>query len=291
MSTLENELVVELAIPGPVRHLIAVSDLAARDDAQREEIHGRFRGQTYPLLQDARWVALQPYSPVLIATSSENFEGHRSLLEGFRGRFRDTLDGWIISLVPATELAVHLSHAIQAKGPDGDSYLLRYYDPVVLPVLYKHADPVWWRAFTAPIVSWWIPRADTKLQRWGRVPGAGIGKVPPPAPLTMSDTLWQALAGDPFPHRLLQATEAHEPPLFDTDCRGIRLARVQEQLDAARARGLSSHDDLCDYVFMALSQGVQRLDADRHWQSALQWAASGKGRLGDTYLALCRRQT
>lgn len=290
MKTLEDELLEQMRALGPTAHLLAVSDMAELDDDLRSAVHERFEGNTYPLLQNPAWHALRPYSPLLIAANTADRQGHHSLAGAFSGRLRNALHGWIVSTVPPERLAVHLAHATIAHGPDGAAYLLRYYDPLVLPVLYRQAPPLWWREFMAPIASWWIPRADTQVQRWGRIPGLAARHASPPSPLAIDEPLWQALIGDPLPHRLLQAVETQTPELLDNPCRGIRLACVEALLAKARESGLSEHDDLHDYVFLALAQGTESLGADRCWQQAVRAAASGAGRLGDLYLEYRRQQ-
>lgn len=291
MTTLLRKLITDLVVPGAPRHLIAVSDIAGLDETLRSAVSEQFSGRSHPLLRQEQWLALRPYSPLLLAARSAEIADCGSLVEEFQGRLHNALHGWIISTLPPAELASHLSHATLAQGPDGGTYLLRHYDPFVLPVLHQTADPAWWKAFIAPVVSWWIPRADSERRLWGRLPGNGVHarKPPPPPTLIMDAHLWNALSADPFPHRLLREAEEHEPSLFDTDCRNVRLARVMAHLDAARSLGLSSSESLHDYVFMALSRPAQQLHNDRHWQHAVQAAASGNGRLGNLYLALLSR--
>ncbi len=289
MRTLEDELLEQVRALGPTAHLVAVSDMAELDDELRSAVRTRFAGNTYPLLQDPAWHALRPYSPLLLAADTADYRGHHSLGGAFDSGLRNALHGWIVSTVSPERLVEHLAQATIAYGPDGENYLLRYYDPWVLPVLYRQAPRNWWREFMAPIASWWVPRADTQVQRWGRIPGLAATHANPLSPLMIDEMLWQALTGDPLPHRLLQAVEARTPELLDNPCRGIRLARIEALLVHAREAGLSRHDDFYDYVFLALAQGPERREGDRCWQLAVRAAATGKGRLGDLYLA-CRRQ-
>ncbi|HBO4315520.1 TPA: DUF4123 domain-containing protein [Pseudomonas aeruginosa] len=289
MRTLEDELLEQLRTLGPTAHLLALSDMAELDDELRSAVQERFAGNTHPLLQDSAWQALRPYSPLLLAADSADSQGHRRLAGAFNGKLRNALHGWIISTVPPTQLTQHLARAMIAHGLDGATYLLRCYDPWVLPVLYRQAPSNWWREFIAPIASWWVPRADTQIQRWGRIPGLAAAHANPPPPLVIDEPLWQALIGDPLPHRLLQAVEAQAPDLLDNPCRGIRLARIEALLEKAREAGLSAHDDLHDYVFLALARGTADLEADHRWQQAVRVAASGTSRLGDLYVAYHRR--
>ncbi|MFK1566996.1 DUF4123 domain-containing protein [Pseudomonas aeruginosa] len=290
MKPFEQTLMNEVNAAHAPRHLLALCDQAMLDDGQREAVNARFERRTHALLQDPHWHALFPYSPLLLAAAEASEAGHRDLLESFAGEQDYLPHGWIVSAVPGDQLAAHLAQATVARGPHGDAFLLRYFDPVVLPVLYQHADPHWWEAFMAPIASWWVPRADTQVQRWGRISGRALAQAAALPDLLIDDTLWQALISDPLPHQLLQAIQEHAPSLFDTPCPGVRLARIEALLAAAREAGLTQHDDLHDYVFLALAQKASVLASDRNWQHALRGAAAGTGRLGDLYLALSQRQ-
>jgi hypothetical protein len=198
--------------------------------------------------------------------------------------------GWIVSTIAPEHLAEHLSRAFVARGPDGSAYLLRYYDPWVLPVLYYQAPQHWWKELITPIAAWWVPKADTKIQRWGRISGLSASQANPLPPLLIDQALWQALIGDPLPRRLLQSVETLLPGLLDAPCRGVRLACIEQLVDGARKAGLSTHDDLHDYVFLSLTQGTTRLASDRRWLWAMHAATAGEGRLGDLYSTACRQQ-
>lgn len=271
------------------RYLLAICDQAILDDEQRDCVKMRFGQQAHPLLQDPRWQALHPYSPLLIAAREPTEVGHRALLESFPGD-QNHLSGWIVSAVPGDQLARHLAQATAACRPQGDAFLLRFFDPYVLPALYQHADSNWWDALVALIVSWWVPKADTEMQRWGRIAGHAMTQAAAPSALLIDDTLWQALVADPLPHQLLKALEQYSSSLFDTHCPGIRLARIEALIAEARNAGLSAHGDLHDYVFITLAQKASGLEDSHTWQQAIHGAASGKGHLGDLYLAL-RNQT
>ena len=289
MSTLEDELLNQLGALGPKAHLVAVCDIAELDDGLRNAVHERFAGHTFPLLREPAWHALHPYSPLLLGAASADCAGHTKLAGAFTGRLRGALHGWIVSTIAPDRLAEHLGQAFVARGPDGAGYLLRYYDPWVLPVLSQEAPRQWWRTFITPIASWWVPKADTKVQRWGRIPGFGATHADPLPPLMIDQALWQELMGDSLPHRLLQSMETHLPDVLDDPCRGVRLARIEVLLKGAREAGLSTHDDLHDYVFLSLTQGATRLAADRNWLWAMRAAAARKGRLGDLYSTACRQ--
>lgn len=291
MSALEDNLLSELESLGPTAHLVAVCDMAELSDALRSSVRERYTGRSIPLLRNPAWQALFPYSPLLLTAESADEGGHYRLACGFSRDLRNALHGWIVSNVAPELLAEHLARAAVAYGPDGSAHLLRYYDPLILPVLYRRAPPLWWRDFVAPVASWWVPKGDTQFQRWGRVPGLGAAQVNPLSPLMIDQSLWQALTGDSLPHRLLQTVEAHAPDLLESTCKGVRLACIESLVESARKAGLDQHDDLHDYVFLALASGGEKtLGSDRSWSMALGAAVAGEGRLGDLYLTYRRQQ-
>ncbi|WP_425929589.1 DUF4123 domain-containing protein [Pseudomonas sp. NyZ201] len=290
MNTLEDQIQDQLDAIGPRAHLVAVCDIAELDEELRNAVRERFAGDTFPLLRDPAWSALHPYSPVLLGAASADSRGHTKLLGTFLGSLRNALHGWIVSTVAPERLVDHFAQANVARGPDGAAYLLRYYDPWVLPVLYQEAPREWWRAFIGPVASWWVPKGDTKVLRWGKVPGPGDSNPTSLSPLMIDQALWRELTGDSLPHRLLSSVETQAPDLFDNPCRGVRLARIEILVSNARKAGLSTHDDLHDYVFLSLAQGAANLAADRCWLTAMRAAVAGEGRLGDLYSAACRRQ-
>lgn len=291
MSVLEEQLMNELRTLGPTAHLIAVCDMAKLDNALRCRVREQYAEKTIPLLRNPDWHALLPYGPLLLTADSADEKGHYRLICSFSGDLRDAVHGWIVSSVAPEHLAEHLARAAVAYGPEGSAHLLRYYDPLILPVLYRRAPPLWWREFITPVASWWVPRGDTQIQRWGRIPGPGTTHPNLLSPLMIDQTLWQSLTGDSLPHRLLQTVEADAPDLLDSTCRGVRLACIESLVASARQAGLARHDDLHDYVFLALASGGEKaLGGDRGWSMALEAAVAGKGRLGDLYLSYRHQQ-
>lgn len=289
MKHINQALMNELGAHHGPRHLLAMCDQSLLDDKQRERLRARFEQRAFPLLRDSSFEALFPYSPLLLAAKACNAAGHRALLEEFAEDPGVLPHGWIVSTVPAEPLAAHLARANVAHGPQGDVFLLRYFDALVLPVLYQYADSHWKDALMAPIVSWWVPVADAGAQRWGRLPGLAMAECGGLSPLLIDDQLWQSLIADPLPHQLLKAIQTHLPDQFDTPCPGVRLARVEALLATARKAGLNRHVDLHDYVFITLTHNPALSEIGDDWQHAIDAAAAGKGRLGELYLKVRQR--
>jgi hypothetical protein len=139
-----------------------------------------------------------------------------------------------------------------------------------------------------PLVSWWHPIATKAGESWHRLQGGaltlpkGANPYAYPGLLVFSEELWAALESDPLPYRLLNFIEQDYPALLKDECYGIRLARVEDLLQAGKQQGLSAANDLGVYV-LALLEAPVRAEESR-WQEALRMAAAGLTSL-DAYFA------
>lgn len=267
-------------------YLMALIDMAMLTPAQREQVTARFEGLLHPLLLDPDYATLQPLGAMLAGTGESSPAGFDTLIAKASGYGTDVIQAWVTSLWPPDMLAGHLSHATFAQGGEGERYLLRYYDPLVLPVLHRAASPAWVGWFFAPFLSWWFAGATPEHPRWSRIPGGARLPQPSPPALTLTDALWEALVSDPLPHQLLHTLEQEAPAVFASDCRGVRLTQIEAQLDAARQHGLSRHEDLTTYVLVGLSIPAARLAADRDWQDAVKRAVADQVPLSQSLAAL-----
>jgi hypothetical protein len=93
----------------------------------------------------------------------------------------------------------------------------------------------------------------------------------------LNEALWEAMVSDPFPYQILSVAGERFPTAFESDCYGVRIAKIEEMLKEAREQGLDRQDDLVIYVLSLLDAATRKLDAD--WQEALQRAVAGKAPL------------
>lgn len=267
------------------RHLMALIDMAALPAQTRTKLTSQFGDRLHPLLQDPAFAVLQPLGAMLLAALTADFRGHDSLLNRLHSYDSSVVSAWITSTLPPAALAQHFAQATFATGLAGERYLLRYYDPRVMPILHRQAAEAWRQWFFAPVVSWWCPRATTEQEQWHRLPGLALDRPPRTVPpLILHEPLERALGNDPLSHQLVQSLSQQTPSLFNSDCHGVRVAQVEALLKTARAGGLTDQENLADYVLLGLQHSLARLANDRRWQAAVQQAASGRGRLTRLYL-------
>ena len=186
----------------------------------------------------------------------------------------DVISAWLVSRFSPRELTEHLRKAIFVNDMvDGTPYLLRYYDPLITPVLHRVADKAWVEWLFAPILSWWYPVATPREERWSCIAGGGE-KLPEEAvPLPLTEELLEALNNDPFPYRLLNKAEQKCPSAFESDCYGVRLAKIEELLASGKEQKLKKEKSLELYVLTLLEN--PDIVKDVRWQAAVKKAAAG----------------
>lgn len=271
------------------RYLTALVDMALVPEAQRQGIAGHAACDVHPLLLDAELDAVKPLGPMLIGESGSGARQYEAVLSRVGARCAPFVLAWISSVLPTPALAQHLNGATYAYGESNERYLLRYYDPLVTPLLFAHADREWVSWFFGPVMSWWFLDATQDSSLWRRIRGAGrSGGVKPAQPLRLNAALWQALESDPLPHRLLRALEEQSPHAFESTCSGVRLAQVEAQLNAARQSGLTRHEDLTTYVMVGMTRPWSQRLVDSRWQDALDRAVAGTERLHESLARLAQ---
>lgn len=227
-----------------------------------------------PLIDDPRHEALKAHYAMLVAhpTGSAN-----ALLGAFGESNSDIVSAWIVSKLDAEPLAAHLRHAAFACDANRTRYLTRWYDPLIIPSLFRLGDPKWVRWLLGPVNSYWYPVAAPRQETWRRVEGMGESVAPPPVPLVIGEELWEATVSDPLPYQLLNIANNQTPSAFESHCDGVRLAKIEDMLDAAKRQGLKQPEDLTVYVLSLLEAPGRAGEA--RWQAALQQAAAGRAPL------------
>lgn len=250
--------------------LYALIDMGSLPQKHRPETLGRMKGfRALPLLDDPRYAVLKEYVPVLVSHPDGNV---LALLDAFGKCNADIVSAWIVSPLEAEPLAAHLRHNAFAHDTKQVRYVMRWYDPRITPTLLRLGAPDWVEWFLAPIVAWWLPLTTPQGESWRRIKGGGELAAPSPVPLVLSEELWEALVRDPLPYRILSVAEsATEPPDFGSDCYGVRLAKIEGMLEAAKRQGLVEQDDLVTYVMALLDDPTHAGKA--RWQAALREAA------------------
>jgi hypothetical protein len=268
--------------PPQARYLYAIVDMGRLPDARREETYRRLEAlDVFPLLVDPAYEILKPHAAHRVAHRRADAAQNLTLLKELIDCTSDTVSAWIVCKLPPAHMARHLSQGSFAHDKNSKRYLLRYYDPLVTPILYRLAKVQWTRWFFGPMVSWWYPLTTPDGDTWRRLGGGAL--VSPqdakkyisekPVPLVLSEELWEALAGDPLPYRLANTLAETNPEFFESECYGVRVAQIEELLAAARRLGITQQNDLTTYVWAALKH--PDLPADPRWQNAVRHAATG----------------
>lgn len=259
--------------------LYLLIDMGRLPDELRPEVLEKLKAfKFFSLVKDARdkrYEGLEAHGPLLVADSANNANNVKPLLEAWGECNSNIVSAWITSNVRADILATHLRRARFAVDANDKHYLLRWYDPLITPVLHRLAEKEWVRMLLFPILGWWYPIATPTEETWHRIGGDAhmtIHRIMPP--LRMTEELWAALESDPFPYQLLSFVEEKLPSVFDADCYGVRLAKIEELLDVGKKQGLSTrNDDLTVYVLALLEEPARATEP--RWQAALNAAVAG----------------
>lgn len=264
------------------RYLYALVDMGRLPETLREETRHRLKNlDVFPLMVAPAYEILKPYAAHLVSHRRTDATQYFTLLNELIDCTSDIISAWIVCKLPPAHLARHLSQCTFAHDQNNKRYLLRYYDPLITPILYRLADVTWIRWFFGPMVSWWYPLVTTEGERWHQLKGGALVSpedarkyiLEKPVPLVFSEELWEAMVGDPLPYRLTHALTETHPEFFTSECYGVRVAQIEVLLEEARRQGLKERKDLTAYVCAVLE--TPDLPADPRWQNAVQQAAQG----------------
>jgi hypothetical protein len=280
-SSLLADLQLTTKASGRPAYLYALIEMGLLSDDEKEERRRQFAAvyDVQPLLKVPGYEMLTPYGPVLVSHTLQLSDPFSAVvtMDHMLGSKPGSISAWLVSAVPPAPLAKHFEQASVAVNKAQKRHLIRWSDPHGLPILHKLADRQWARWFFGPLASWWYPTVTKKGETWRRLEGGGQNAPAAPVQLVMTEELWAALAGDPFPYQLVNFLEQQDASVFQSDCYGVRVAQVEEIIADGRSKGLSSQADLTMYVTSLLSE--PELLRQQSWQVAIANAASGKAPL------------
>jgi hypothetical protein len=284
-ETAESSQFASSPTPQP-KYVMAIVEMGRFEDERRLSTTRRLRQYATPLLQYPKYATFAPFGAMLLA-HPEHPESPEALFEHLNFCAYDNDDTclvWITATQPPKQLAAHLARFTFAEDDKGERYVLRYHSPRITPILQRFAPADWRADFFAPIFSWWYSVATPQGETWQRIAGgAQEGErqtlSTQPVTLLLNEELQDALINDSLPHHILQAMAPEELPetLSDTDCYGVRLARVEETVNEAQQKGLRQEEDLIAYTLSVLYYPA--LQTDANWQNAVQNAAQEKAPL------------
>ncbi|WP_410481940.1 DUF4123 domain-containing protein [Pseudomonas plecoglossicida] len=250
--------------------LSAIVEMANLSPQIRETLTQHYSGRCWPLLQQAQFSNLRTVGPWLFGSRpgsdvSAQYDFQWQLEQGAPG----AVCGWIVSALPPTQLAQHLSHANIVIGADGHSYLLRYHTVAALQVLDTHRDLPGVSEWLAPVCHWWVPVAHPNKRLWLQISGGDQPQSTQVPPITLAEDCWAALAGDPLSYQLAELLKDEQScPALSANCPGTRLGLIQYYLQQAREQGLEREEDLLSFVLMMAREGEQ-LSQSPAWQNAI----------------------
>jgi hypothetical protein len=259
----------------PPRNLYVLVDIARVPEKIRPKVVASLKyAKALPLLDDPRYEKLKQHGAMLV---SHPRGSNDALLDAFGKLDSNVISAWVVSKLAPEPLAAHLRHAAFAYGPDKARYLLRWYDPLTTPILFRLGDPAWVRWFLDPISSWWYPIDHPQKEIWSRIEGGNRSKAESPVSLACSEELWEALVIDPLPYQIVDFAEKNIPSAFESQCYGVRVAKIEGMLEQAKAQGIREAEDLTTYV-TALLQNPAR-EQEPHWREAVAATARRKAPL------------
>lgn len=249
--------------------LSTLFELSRLDDEQLEKL-GQRKEVLHSLMPQKALSHLQQVGTVLCAPdASARLQGQSDFFWQLTDLCKDAICGWIVSALPAKDLAAHLAQANTLLAPDGHRYLLRYHTEQGLRVLHARQDLPDILDWLAPIHTWWVPYPDATRQLWYDFSGGDRPEARTLDGLRLDQACWQALAGDSLAYGLAdQLKHALRTSGKPEQCHVVRLGLAQRLLAFARESGLVRQEDQIAYViFMALLG--EGLTSDPVWQAAI----------------------
>lgn len=266
--------------------LYAIVDRARLTDKTRAAFTARAaKFKLAQLLNHPKYKSIHPhfaalvYSPYSGSTPAQTVRMAESLFE-FDS---DIISAWITSHLEPETLAAHLENATFAYKADNSGYFLSYYDPSAPPILQKLAPREWTNWFFGPLISWWYPFDTATEEVWRKIEGSRQEAAAEPVRLVFTEELWDAMAGDLFPYKLLDYLNTQEGLAFNSDCYGVRLAQIEDLLQQAKKNGLYKATDLTTYVGTLLQDPM--CAKDPRWEECVIATARGEAPLSDYFKA------
>ncbi|MCU1720353.1 DUF4123 domain-containing protein [Pseudomonas sp. 5P_5.1_Bac1] len=268
MSPFAEELMGQLH-KAPNLRLTAIVEMARVPLPARQRLIERFAQTAYPILYQQCFANLRDIGPWLFSSGEHlsldsQYDFHCTLVE-IAG---DVPCAWLVSALEPSRLANHLGQAATARGPDGASFLLRFYSEQAFPMLQARHDLPGIAELLAPIHSWWALEPHDERNAWRHYEGHNRPDHYGIPPIRLDQACWDALTGSPLRFQLCDLLQQERTPGKTENGHAIRLARVQQLLAEARQCGLHRPADQKDYVIFLTRHGSD-LRTNAAWQAAL----------------------
>lgn len=156
---------------------------------------------------------------------------------------------------PLPELLRHLSWLTDVRHEDGTEWVMRYYDPLILPHWLAVLDARQ-RAAALSGLSRWL-YIDVRGEAQAIAGTAGDSPLPPAHdPMLMTEVQSAALMQRAMPYLVMDLLESDDPLALATLPRDRRYDFFSDHLGRAHAHGLASATDLKTYCMLALMFGA-----------------------------------
>ncbi|MGF6394176.1 DUF4123 domain-containing protein [Pseudomonas plecoglossicida] len=268
MTPFATELVEQLR-QAPDHRLMAIVELARLQDSERQQLQDRFADDALPILYHEQFTHLRHIGPWLFSPGQQTdlqsqYDFHCTLTE----MAGDALCGWLVSAQTPSRLVHHLGQGITACGPDGDTFLLRFYTEQAFPILHARHDLPGIAHLLAPIRSWWIMEPHSEHKAWRHFAGYDLPQFCGVPLIQLDQTCWDALDGDPMSYHLADQLQELLGASLSENCHGARIGHVRKLVTEAREKGLTRPGDQSEYVTLLTQRGPDLL-ASLAWQEAL----------------------
>lgn len=253
--------------------LVELSTVSAGEDNFLWKTYSK---HIYPLLLQPELANLRETGPHLFSANPQaSLNDHYQFHNGLSRAIGGSITAWIISKMPAPELAKHLSKACTVLAPNGDDYLLRFHTPTALCTLHTHRYLPSISDWLRPLHSLWLPFED----QWSVLPGGNGAAAETSAPFMLNEACWTELKGEPL---MFLLADALERTLSDYPARrfsrGIRIQEVCRLKCEAESSGLNSLNDIVDYITLTFLRASD-LSRSAAWKDAMADAREHKAPL------------
>lgn len=253
----------------PNHRLSAIVEMAKVPEAERQRLTDRYSENAHPILHQECFSNLRDIGPWLFspgqnADLQSQYDFHCALTE----TAGDALCGWLTSALEASKLADHLGQGTTVRGPDGGTYMLRFYTEQAFPVLHARHDLQGIAHLLAPIRSWWVMEPHPEHRAWRNYAGYDQPQYCGVPLIQLDQACWEALAGDPLSYHLADQLQEPLAASLSENCHGTRLGLVRKLLAEAQESGLNRPGDQSDYVTLVTLHSHELLTTSA-WQEAL----------------------
>lgn len=285
-TVIEQALAAAVATT-PQERLYVVADLAMRPDALQTITGARRPASARCLMSPAAGAGVDDVAPWLVELGWTDELPHSRLHASVSIAVDVPALSWIVSPLSAVELAARLVRRLDVELQGGQTMLLRWYDPRILPELHAVLHDEQRSAFEAVGSRWcWVERgSDLRvLELYGAPP-----QDPMAATLQLDQTQEDRLIWVSEREQFIAELSQHMPDAFHVRPPRQRAAWVEQWMRQSLQSGLAAHADQLLLMCLALTHGDE-FPQRSPWRDAWPQVTSGRLSLREA-LARCERSS